>query len=120
MYALATTTISILRGSSTDQFGDEVEDNSTIAASGIPASLIENVKRQQGFQSARRVMDPSSGTPREIYYFICRVPFGTDVLLSDRIKDEADSVIYAITRVSNSLLPGQVQADTRLDLITQS
>lgn len=105
MLARATTRVSVLRGTTVDAFGDE-QDASTVAASGIPASLIEQTR------VATTRDDP---TPRVIRYTVGRVPPGTDVTEDDRIKDEVTEEVYIVTAVSTNANPAMAQP-LRLDL----
>jgi hypothetical protein len=103
---LATTTISILGGSSTDEFGDET-DGITAVVTGLPVSLIE---------STRTAMEPVSGTPRIIRTHICRLPPGTAVDETNRIKDETTGEIYivvATTRNANPVIAQPLRADLK-------
>jgi hypothetical protein len=102
---IATTTITVLRGTSTNGYGDEV-DNGTVAASGIPASLIEQT---------RFTDDPSSDRPRVIRFVIGRVYHGTDVRAGDQIRDEGDATIYIVDSVTTPQ-HGAIQPDVRLEL----
>lgn len=106
MLALATTSVSVLRGTSTDAFGDET-DTATVLKSGIPASLIE---------STRTAMEPVSGTPRIIRTHVCRLPSTTDVNEDDRIKDEKTDEIYivvSVTKNSNPITAQPLRADLK-------
>ncbi|QQM45198.1 hypothetical protein [Streptomyces liliifuscus] len=106
MLALATTTVSVLRGSSTDAFGDET-DTSTVLKAGIAASLIE---------STRTAMEPVSGTPRIIRTHVARLPATTDVTEDDRIKDERTNEIYivvSVTKNSNPVLAQPLRVDLK-------
>lgn len=103
---LATTTVSILGGTSTDTFGDEA-DGTTVLASAIPASLIE---------ATRTAMEPVTGTPRIVRTHVCRLPPGTAVDETKRIKDEQTSEIYivvAVTRNANPALAQPLRADLK-------
>ncbi len=105
MYALPTTTVSILRGTSLDEFGDPV-DNDTPAASGIPCSLIEQT---------RTMTTPESPTPRVVRYTIGRIGSGTDILETDRLLDEVTGdkyIVQAVSRLGNPV----IRPDYRLDL----
>jgi hypothetical protein len=102
---VATTRISVLRGTDTDAFGDET-DTGTVAASGIPASLVE---------SARNAQEPVTGTPRIIRTHIGRVPPATDITETDRIKDETTNEIYIVVSVTKNTNPVIAQP-LRLDL----
>jgi len=105
MQAIATTRISILRGTGVDAYGDEV-DIDTPHATGIPASLTEQ---------SRRVTTRDDPTPRIVRYTIARVPAGTDITDQDRVKDERTGAIYAVDAVSSMANPVAV-ADLRIDL----
>lgn len=103
--ALATTTIAILRGTTTDAFGDEV-DTDTAVHTGIPASLVEQT---------RRVTTRDDPTPRIVRYAIARVGAGTDVTDQDRVRDERTGAVYIIEATS-SMANAALTADLRLDL----
>ncbi|MEU1309504.1 hypothetical protein ABZ419_11500 [Streptomyces cinnamoneus] len=103
--ARATTTIAVLRGTSTDVFGDEA-DTDTVVASGIPASLVEQ---------NRRVTTRDDPTPRVIRYAVGRVTAGTDITDQDRIRDERTNALYIVDSVS-SMNSAAVAADLRLEL----
>lgn len=105
MIAGATTTVSIMRGTTVDEFGDSL-DNSTVAASGIPLSIIEQSKR---------VFDPVTSTARVIRYYTGRATSGTDIQEGDRILDEATGSIYAIDYVSQPPGPFHMP-DMHIDL----
>ncbi len=105
MRAIPNTTISVLRGTTLDEFGDET-DNATVAASGIPCSLIEQV---------RQAHTPESPTPRVVRYTIGRVNPDTDVRETDRVMDERTNRIYIVQAVSQTGGIGTVN-DLRLDL----
>jgi hypothetical protein len=64
MQAIATTRLDVLRGTTTDAYGDE-QDTDTVVATGIPASLTEQ---------SRRVTTKDDPTPRIIRYTTARVP----------------------------------------------
>jgi hypothetical protein len=103
--AVATTTLTVYRGTSTDAYGDEV-DNDTIAASGIPASIVEQT---------RRVTTRDDPTPRIVQSATGRVTAGTDITDQDRVKDERTGAVYIVDAVS-SMTNAAVAADLRLDL----
>lgn len=105
MLALATTTISVLRGTSTDVYGDET-DTDTVVRSGIPASLVEQT---------RRVTTRDDPTPRIVRYAVARVTAGTDITDQDRIRDERTGGTYIVDAVS-SMNSAAIAADLRLDL----
>jgi hypothetical protein len=101
----ATTTITVLRGTETNGYGDEV-DNATVAASGIPASIIEQTRFTE---------DPTSDSGRTVRYVVGRLYHGTDVRPGDRVRDEGDSTIYIVDSVT-SPQHAAIQPDVRLEL----
>lgn len=89
MYALATCRASILRGTTTDEFGDVV-DNSTVVQSNIPAQITER---------GQVVQDPNSLTPRTVRDVRGLVPSDTDITASDRLRDDTHGVVYIVVEV---------------------
>ena len=105
MQAVATTRLTVYRGTSTDDFGDATDTDTTIAR-GIPASLTEQ---------SRRVTTRDDPTPRIIRYAVARVPARTDVTDQDRVRDERTGQIYSVDAVSSMANPAAV-SDIRVDL----
>ena len=105
MLAVATTTLTVLRGTTTDGYGDE-QDTDTPFATGILASLIEQ---------SRRVTTRDDPTPRIVRYAVARVTAGTDIADQDRVRDERTGAVYIVDAVSSMANPA-VAADLRLDL----
>jgi hypothetical protein len=105
MQAIATTTVSILRGTTTDDYGDE-RDTDTPVATGVPASLTEQ---------SRRVTTRDDPTPRIVRYAVARLPARTDVTDQDRIRDERTGAVYIVDAVSGMTNP-TFEVDRRLDL----
>jgi len=105
MQAVANTKVTILRGTTTDDYGDE-QDTDTPIATGIPASLVEQ---------SRRVTTRDNPTPRIVRYAVARVPARTDVTDQDRLLDEVTGVKYIVDAVSGMANPA-MEVDRRLDL----
>jgi hypothetical protein len=105
--ATPTTTVDVLRGTTTDEFNDLV-DVDTVALTGIPASIIE--QRQRPHQ-------PRDGEDRNVRYFKGRVPRGTGVAKGDRLRDTATSTVYVVESVYQQANPFWAQ-DQSMDLIT--
>lgn len=106
MWATPTTTVAVLRGAAADDYTGAV-DNETTAASGIQASLIEQT---------RTVQDPASGTPRIVRSARARLPRDTDVVHTDRIRDERTGTTYAISDVRLLAAPFHLN-DLTLELV---
>lgn len=105
MQAIATTRVTVLRGTTTDAYGDE-QDLDTPVATGIPCALTEQ---------SRRVTTRDDPTPRIIRTTIARVPAGTDVQDQDRLRDERTGVTYIVDSPSSMANP-TIAVDLRLDL----
>jgi hypothetical protein len=105
VYALATTTCSILRGSTTDGYGDEL-DADTPVRTNVPISIME---------ISSTVMTPEDPTPRVVRQVTARVGSEVDVRDGDRVKDESTGTIYMIDNVIRRASPVYTP-DTRLDL----
>jgi hypothetical protein len=103
--AVATTTLTVLRGTTTDAYGDE-QDTDTVVATGVVASLTEQ---------SRRVTTRDDPTPRVVRYAVARVTAGTDITDQDRVRDERTGAVYIVDAVSQMANPA-VAADLRLDL----
>ena len=103
--AIATTALTVLRGTTTDAYGD-AQDTSTVLRTGIPASLTEQ---------SRRVTTRDNPTPRIVRYAVARVAAGTDVTDQDRVRDERTGAVYIVEAVSSMANPA-VTPDLRLDL----
>jgi hypothetical protein len=100
--ATPTTTVDVLRGETTDAYGDTV-DSDTVALAAIPASIIER---------SQKVHAPKSGEDRIIRSFKCRVPNGTGLLKGDRIRDRNTSAVYLIDNVYQQANPFWSQDQT--------
>ncbi|MBD9700649.1 hypothetical protein IHE56_00790 [Streptomyces sp. ID01-12c] len=105
MQAIATTTLTVLRGTTTDVYGDE-QDTDTTVATGVVASLVEQ---------SRRVTTRENPTPRIVRYAVARVPAGTDVRDQDRVRDERTGATYIVEAPSSMANPAMA-VDLRLDL----
>lgn len=106
MYSRATTKISILRGESTDEWGDPV-DNDTVVASGVLASILE-----QKTWSSPEV----STQPHNYRYARLRIRKNIEVQVNDRIKDERNNQTWLVTNISPLQNP-VVGQDLRIDLM---
>lgn len=112
MPEIPNTTVDILRGTTTNAFGDEVDLNEALFE-GVPALLIE---------TGRTVQDPSTPAPRTIRQIICHVPPWTGVLGTDRIRDRATLAVYIIISVTRppTLMGAPVDIMCNLKRVTAS
>lgn len=106
MYAIATCSISILRGTATDLVYGDTYDTEQVIATGIPASIIE---RNQ------KITTPGNATPRVVRAIDGLVGSNIDITDNDRIRDERTGQVYVVVAVINSALPGMA-SDTQLEL----
>ncbi len=95
MSFVATTTVTITRGETTDAFGDPVE-GSTAVASGVPASILEVQSRAQR---------PVEGRTDNVRAYAMRVRTHVTVFRDDRIHDERTGAIYTIDEVVTPVNP---------------
>ena len=105
MSFLATTLISIMRGTAENRYGDEI-DTDTVIASRIPASIL--AKPVTGARPASGRKD----TPRG--YFL-RVWRNVDIQQGDRVRDERTNEVYAVLTAAPVTNPVGL-GSTRLDL----
>jgi hypothetical protein len=106
MLAPATTTMSVIRGTTTDEFGDVIDDNSVAVSSGNPVQLTE---------IARNVFDQVTGTPKIVRTITALAGSNLDVVQTDRLRDEKTGAIYAINDITAAQRIGYTP-DLRLDL----
>lgn len=106
MNGRATTTVSIYRGSSTNAYGDDLDDNSAPIASGQIASIIEQ---------SRRTFLPAENRTTVVENATGRVKSGTNITEGDRIKDEKSGRFYLVEGLSNPSAP-RGKSDIRLVL----
>lgn len=106
MYSRATTTVTIYRGQSEDDWGDTI-DNDTIVASGVLASILEQKIYAQPEVTTQ---------PHNYRYARLRIRKGITVQTNDRIKDERLNQTWIITNISQYQNP-VVGQDNRIDLM---
>lgn len=86
----ANTTVSVLRGQTTDECGDLVDLNEAVYT-GVPAILTED---------SRQTQDPSTPTPRTIRASELHVPATVGLTNDDRITDEQTGNTYMVIEVT--------------------
>lgn len=86
MVIIATSKYSVLRGTTTNEYGDEV-DGDTVIDTDIRGSVV---------QRAKNVYNPDSGRVELITFYTGRFPHGTDIVQGDRIRDERTSKEYVV------------------------
>lgn len=118
MLALATTTVSVLRGTMPNAAGDQV-DNDTPAATGVLAGIVDlGLSRTQqsrgGAISAFAGQRYDGQTPRDLRAYTVRVPADTVVSIGDRLRDENSGTVYLVDGRGETANLTRVQ-DLRLD-----
>lgn len=106
MNMLASTRVSIYRGTSTDDWGDPV-DNDTPHITGAPASMVTR---------SVKASTESSGMPQQVTTAVCRVRSNLDITCNDTLKDEKTGKYWQIVSVENPQNPG-MNPDLRLNLL---
>lgn len=105
MITTPTTTVSILRGETTDTYGDPA-DNATVAASGVLAALTEQT---------RQTTTPVDGDPRTVRYTTLRCGYGTDLRAGDRVRDERTTLTWVVDEVAQVQNPA-IRMDLRAEI----
>lgn len=106
MTFLATTVADVLRGSTTDVYGDEVPSGDAVH-SGVPVSILER---------SRITRDPATGEARTMRYVVGRAVAGLDIRESDRVHDRRTGEVYAVLslRTRGSIVG---HADLEMELV---
>lgn len=95
MKAAANCTVSILRGTETNEFDDLVDSDAAVRA-GIPASILEQ---------NRRVYLPAEAAYRIIRSYAGRIGAEVDIRKDDRLRDERTGAVYLVTDLADSRSP---------------
>lgn len=106
MIATPNCTVTILGGNTNTDFGD-VLDSDEPAGTGIPASIV------QGRQIVATESDPQA---RAVLYYTGRLPAGTIVNDTQRLRDDTTGAIYSIDHVHAANENPVIPQDVRLDL----
>lgn len=105
MHLTPTTEVDVLRGTTTDEYGDEVDGDGVVYRK-VPASIIErNLIVQTG----------TEGTPRKIRMFAARIPRRIVLQEGDRLRDRRTKEIYIVDAITAAQNP-VTTTDYRVDL----
>ncbi len=99
MIGLVTERVDILRGSTTNVYGDEV-DSDVVVQSNVPFGV--NPASQQSTDSADE-------RAQEVEYLRGRLPAGTDVRVNDRLRGAKTGFIYLVTGSHQAINPIMAQ-----------
>jgi hypothetical protein len=86
---LQTTTITIMRGTTANRFGDRTDVGTPLHA-GVPAALVE---------SSKQVFDRATQRPQTIRTITCVLPSWADVTDADTIRDESTGSYYMVQSI---------------------
>jgi hypothetical protein len=116
LYFMANTTVSILRGTGEDSFGDDT-DAGTIIANGIPAFISSpGMSAFRPIILGTTVYPPGTEMPRTIRDATGILPGGTDVTYLDQILDEMTQLTYSVFLVTQQGNVGGMLMDLQLTL----
>lgn len=99
MTFIATTTATFMRGSTEDEFGDEVDSNEPYTES-IPVAIT---------QKQMRVFLPDTNEYRTVRQYVGRVNVQVAVQKGDRLKDDRSGQVYLVDEVTYSTSLAQTQ-----------
>lgn len=92
MYAMANCRVSILRGTTTDEFGDLADAGEfTPVLVGQPAQVVE---------VSQFTTDPATQTPRSVRRIEARISSRVGVRESDRLRVEGNGRIYTVQEIT--------------------
>jgi hypothetical protein len=100
MYAIANTTVTILRGTIPDSFGNIVDDPAPIATHVIAFISQPTMSPLRPIVLGSTIYEPSSPDPSTARLSACTLPSGTDVRNSDQIFDEFTKLLYEVYQVT--------------------
>jgi hypothetical protein len=108
---LATHLVDILRGTRTDEYGDDA-DHDVVVYSGVPCSITD---------AARRNWDRATGLPRTVRWYVGRFRPGTDLRAGDRVRDRRTGIVYQVDSLAE-LAPvgGSVDVICDMERVTKT
>lgn len=103
-----TTWVDVLGGAGgVDEWGYPTESDTVVSAKPVPASITE---------SRQTVATESDPQAVAVHYYTGRVPAGTTITESNRVRDTRSGIIYQVdyVNVPNSVgTPGDIRLDLR-------
>jgi hypothetical protein len=108
MYAIANTTVSILRGTSVDSFGDIIDTPTAIHTGVLAFISAPTMSPLRPVVLGSVVFEPGMPEPSVTRLFACALPSGTDVTDSDQILDERNNVLYEVYEVTELGVAGAI------------
>lgn len=108
MYAIANTTVTILRGTRPDSFGDIIDSPSPIAQHVIAFISYPTMSPLRPIVLGSQVYEPAMPEPSTTRLSVCSLPSGTDIRTSDQILDEFTNLLYEVYEVTTLGTAGAV------------
>src|SRR6267154_3769510 len=100
MYAIANTTVTILRGTSTDSFGDIIDAPVPVYTHIIAFISYPTMSPLRPIVLGATVYEPASPEPSTTRLAACTLPSGSDIRNTDQILDEFTGVLYEVYQVT--------------------
>lgn len=101
MYAIANTTVTILRGTQPDGFGDIIDNPTPIAQHVIAFISYPTMSPLRPIVLGSQVYEPAQPQgPTTTRLSVCTLPSGTDILTSDQVLDEFTNLLYEVYEVT--------------------
>lgn len=100
MYAIANTTVTILRGTQPDSFGDIIDNPSPVAQHIIAFISYPTMSPLRPIVLGSQVYEPANPQPSTTRLSVCTLPSGTDIRTSDQVLDEFTSLLYEVYEVT--------------------
>lgn len=100
MYSIANTTVTILRGTEPDSFGDAVDDSFPVAEHVIAFISYPTMSPLRPIVLGLQVFETTNAEPSITRLAACALPYGTNVLTGDQILDEMSKLVYEVYAVT--------------------
>jgi hypothetical protein len=108
MYAIANTTVTILRGTILDSFGDVVDDPTPIVQHLIAFISYPTMSPLRPIVLGSQVYEPAMPQPSTTRLSVCTLPSTTDIRTSDQVLDETTNLLYEVYEVTTLGVAGAV------------
>ena len=108
MYAIANTTVTILRGTILDSFGDVVDDPTPIVQHLIAFISYPTMSPLRPIVLGSQVYEPAMPQPSTTRLSLCTLPSTTDIRTSEQVLDETTNLLYEVYEVTTLGVAGAV------------
>ncbi len=105
MYAIANTLVTILRGTSTDSFGDTTDTPVPVYTNIIAFLSYPTMSPLRPIVLGQQVFEPATPDPSTTRLAACTLPSGTDIQNTDQVLDQYTGAlyqVYAVTTLGNA------------------